>query len=118
MAAAPPLGGGMRSRLVGRTPSILIVRMITLLVLAVAAAPAATFYVTISGLGGEPDYDQRFKMWANDVDSSLKKAGGDSNVVTMLAPTREQIRARFADLATKVKPTDALVVTLIGHGTY
>ena len=86
--------------------------------LAAIAAPAATFYVTISGLGGEPDYDQRFKMWANDIDSSLKKAGGDSNVVTMLAPTRDQIRTRFADLATKVKPTDALVVMLIGHGSY
>ena len=24
------------------------------------SAPAATFYVTISGLGGEPDYEQRF----------------------------------------------------------
>jgi hypothetical protein len=83
-----------------------------------AAAPAATFYVTISGLGGEPDYDQRFKMWANDIDSSLKKSGGDSNVVTMLAPTRDQIRARFAALVRDVKPTDTLVVTLIGHGTY
>ena len=95
-----------------------ILRLAAMALLAAIAAPAATFYVTISGLGGEPDYDQRFKMWANDIDSSLKKAGGDSNVVTMLAPTRDQIRTRFADLATKVKPTDALVVMLIGHGSY
>ena len=40
-----------------------------------AAAHATTFYVTIAGLGGEPDYEQRFKMWADDVDGSLKKAG-------------------------------------------
>ena len=39
------------------------------------AAPAATYYLTISGLGGEPDYDQRFKMWAQNIDSSMKKAG-------------------------------------------
>jgi hypothetical protein len=89
-----------------------------LFLLFVLAAPAATFYVTISGLGGEPDYDQRFKMWAEDVDGSLKKAGGDSNVVTMVAPTREQIRARFTQLAAEVKPADAFVLTLIGHGTY
>jgi len=89
-----------------------------LALLAAISAPAATYYVTISGLGGEPDYDQRFKGWANDIDSSLKKAGGDSNVVTLVAPTREQIRAKFADLAKDVKPTDALVVMLIGHGTY
>jgi hypothetical protein len=88
------------------------------LLLAALSAPAATFYVTISGLGGEPDYDQRFKMWAEDIDGSLKKAGGDATVVTLQAPTREQIRARFAQLAGEVKPADALVLMLIGHGTY
>ena len=88
------------------------------MLLAALSAPAATFYVTISGLGGEPDYDQRFKMWAEDIDGSLKKAGGDATVVTLQAPTREQIRARFAQLAGEVKPADALVLMLIGHGTY
>ncbi len=82
------------------------------------SAHAATFYVTISGLGGEPDYDQRFKMWAEDIDSSLKKAGGDANVITLVAPTREQIRAKMGEVARQAKPTDALVLMLIGHGTY
>src|SRR5579871_4503173 len=82
------------------------------------SAHATTFYVTISGLGGEPDYDQRFKMWAEDIDSSLKKAGGDSNIVTLTAPTREQIRSRLNDLAKQAKPNDAVVVILIGHGSY
>jgi hypothetical protein len=95
-----------------------VTRVLALSLLAALAAPAATFYVTISGLGGEPDYDQRFKMWAEDIDGSLKKAGGDSNVVTMVAPTRDQIRARFAQLAAEVKPADAIVLMLIGHGTY
>ena len=93
-------------------------RLVAFFLLAALSAPAATFYVTISGLGGEPDYDQRFKMWAEDIDGSLKKAGGDATVVTLLAPTREQIRARFAQLAGQVKPADALVLMLIGHGTY
>jgi hypothetical protein len=93
-------------------------RLLALLLVTALYAPAATFYLTISGLGGEPDYAQRFKMWAEDIDSSLKKAGGDSNVTTMVAPTREQIRARLGQLATEVKPTDAFVLMLIGHGTY
>src|ERR1035437_731857 len=80
--------------------------------------PAATFYVTIAGLGGEPDYAQRFKMWAEDIDGSLKKAGGDAAVTTMMAPKVEQIRARFAELAKQAKPADSLVVILIGHGSY
>ena len=57
-------------------------------------------------------------MLANDIDSSLKKAGGDANVVTMVAPTRDQIRARFGEVAKQAKPSDALVLMLIGHGTY
>ena len=80
------------------------------------AAPAATYYLTLSGLGGEPDYEQRFQMWAHEIDSNLKKAGG-GNVITMVGPTREQIRARFRDLAAATRPDDALVVMLIGHGS-
>ena len=91
---------------------------IGVLALAAAAAHASTFYVTLSGLGGEPDYVQRFKMWAEDIDSSLKKAGGDATVITMIAPTREQVRARFAEIDRQAKPNDALVLMLIGHGTY
>ena len=94
------------------------VRLVTLALLGVLSAPAATYYVTISGLGGEPDYDQRFKGWAMDIDASLKKAGGDSTVITMVAPTKEQIEAKFETLARDVKPSDALVATLIGFGTY
>jgi hypothetical protein len=88
------------------------------LLLCAFAVHATTFYVTISGLGGEPDYDQRFKMWAEDIDSSLKKAGGDTKVVTLEAPTRDKVRAQFAEIARDAKPADALVVMLIGHGSY
>jgi hypothetical protein len=79
---------------------------------------AATYYVTISGLGGEQDYEQRFKMWADDIDSTLKKAGGGNTVATLVNPTREQVRAKFGEIARAAKPDDALVVMLIGHGTY
>jgi hypothetical protein len=92
-------------------------RMLVGLALALSAH-ATTYYVTISGLGGEPDYEQRFKMIANDIDSSLKKAGGDANVVTMVGPTREQIRARLGEIAKQAKSSDALVLMLIGHGTF
>jgi len=91
-------------------------RLCALLLACALASPASTYFVTISGLGGEPDYDQRFKMWALDIDSSLKKAG-DGDVTTLIAPNREQIRARFQALAGTAKPDDRLVVMLIGHGT-
>ena len=88
------------------------------LLLSALSLPGATFYLTIAGLGGEPDYVQRFKMWADDIDGSLKKAGGDSSVTTLNAPHLEQIRTRFAEIARQAKPADFLVVMLIGHGTY
>ena len=93
-------------------------RPLLLLLAAALSAPAATFYVTLSGLGGEPDYVQRFKMWAEDIDSSLKRAGGEANVTTLQAPTREQIRSKLAEVAKQAKPDDALVLMLIGHGSY
>ena len=83
-----------------------------------ASAHATTFYLNFAGLGGEADYSQRFKMWAEDIDSSLKKAGGDSQVATLVSPTREQIRAKFAEVARQAKAGDSLVLILIGHGTY
>lgn len=93
-------------------------RTVALLLLAALSLPAATYYVTLAGLGGEPDYAQRFKMWAEDIDGSLKKAGGEATVTTMNVPQLEQIRARFAELAKQAKPVDSLVVILIGHGSY
>jgi len=93
-------------------------KMFALLLLSAVSAPATTFYLTISGLGGEADYTQRFKMWADDINGSLKRAGGDSNVVTLDAPTRDQIRARFAEITRQAKPADAMVLMLIGHGTW
>ena len=93
-------------------------KTVVLLLIAALAAPAATFYLTIAGLGGEPDYVQRFKMWADDIDGSLKKAGGDASVITLNAPHLEQIRERFAEFAKQAKPADAVVVILIGHGTW
>jgi hypothetical protein len=74
-------------------------------------APAATFHLTVSGLGGEADYEQRFKMWADDI-------GKATHTQAMIAPTRDALRARLAELAKQVKADDAFVLMLIGHGTF
>jgi hypothetical protein len=109
MAAAAEVGCDMRT-VVGRLAGLLAAGAL--------ACSATTFYVTISGLGGEPDYDQRFKMWAQDIDSSLKKAGGDATVVTLESPTRDKVKAALADVARQAKASDNLVLMMIGHGTY
>src|SRR6516225_12214488 len=112
MVAAAEVGGGVKRRMRHSGCGI----RVGILSLAFAfGAQATTFYVTISGLGGEPDYDQRFKMWAEDIDGSLKKAGGDTKVVTLQAPTLEKIKTEFSALSKEAKPGDALVLMLIGH---
>jgi peptidase C13-like protein len=84
-----------------------------------AALPAATYYVTIGGLGGEPEYEQRFSGWAKDIDKALKSVP-DAKVDTLYGPaaTRDAIRGVFNRIGKEAKPQDALVVMLIGHGSY
>jgi hypothetical protein len=82
-------------------------------------AAGATYYLTIAGLGGEPDYEQRFAMWAGEIEAILKSAAGDAKVETLRGPsaTRANMRAAFERIAGEAKPEDSLVVMLIGHGT-
>ena len=48
-----------------------------------ATRAAGTYYVTVAGLGGEPDYEQRFTAMAGDLDKVLKGSGSDSHVYTL-----------------------------------
>jgi hypothetical protein len=92
----------------------------TLLLLITGAARATTFYLTVAGLGGEPDYEQRFSLWATEIEAILKSAAGDSHIETLKgrAATRANVRAAFQKIADQAKPDDALVVMLIGHGSF
>lgn len=91
-----------------------------LLLGAALPALAAVHYVTVAGLGGEPDYEQRFDTLAKDVDKILKGSGGDVHVHTLVGDqaTKARIFETLAAVAQAAKPEDALVVMLIGHGTF
>jgi hypothetical protein len=39
-------------------------------------------------------------------------------VFTLNAPTKDKVKAQFAEIQRQARPEDALVVMLIGHGTY
>ena len=51
--------------------------------LAALSAHASVYYVTVAGLGGEPDYDQRFTASAMDLDKLFKDSGSNSHVYTL-----------------------------------
>jgi len=82
-------------------------------------ADATTFYVTVAGLGGEPDYEQRFASLAQEIDK-LVHSNPDAKVTTLYGPqaTKVQIQNALGQIAKDAKPADALVLMLIGHGSY
>jgi hypothetical protein len=84
-----------------------------------AQAWGATFYITVAGLGGEPDYEQRFTANAMDLDRIFKSAVG-AHVVTLTGKnaTKVKFTEALAQTARDAKPDDDLVVILIGHGSF
>jgi hypothetical protein len=89
--------------------------------LLVAALPmrASVYYVTVAGLGGEPDYEQRFTATAKDLDKVFKDSGG-AHVYTLTGnqATRARLTETMATVAREAKPEDDFVLTLIGHGSF
>jgi hypothetical protein len=90
------------------------------LLLAAFPVRAGTYYVTVAGLGGEPDYEQRFTAAATELDRILKASGGDVHVYTLTGAdaTRPRLEETLGNVARQAKPEDDFVLILIGHGTF
>ena len=113
MASAPEVGAGVR-RVWRILPALLCIFLLD------TSARAATYYITIAGLGGEKDYEQRFQGLAGDLDKLLKDSGGDLHVYTLSGKeaTRARVNETFSTVARAAKGDDDLVVILIGHGSF
>lgn len=83
-------------------------------------ARAATFYVIVAGLGGEPDYEQRFTAAANDLSRVFQAEGPSAHVVALTGAqsTAGQLKSALASVARDAKPDDDFVLILVGHGSY
>jgi Peptidase C13 family len=93
---------------------------VLLLLLAAAAMRAETFYFTVAGIGGEPEYEQRFSGWAKDLDKLLHEVEPHAKIKTLYGAeaTRANVEAYLREVAKEAKPEDSVVLMLIGHGTY
>jgi peptidase C13-like protein len=114
MAAAQEVGCHLKIRGIERIGNI------ALMALALAgAARAETFYLTIAGLGGEQEYEQRFTGWAKELEMILR---GEPNakLETLMGAqaTRANIQAKLADFAKQAKADDNVILFLIGHGGF
>jgi hypothetical protein len=116
--------GARRPREVGQLKLLRRVTVILvtagMLALATRAAPADAYFLTVAGLGGEPDYEQRFTGLAADLDRLFKGAGAAAHVFTLSGKeaTRAHLAATLQAIAAQANPEDDFVLTLIGHGTY
>jgi len=94
--------------------------LIAIAAFSVRSAQAAPYYVTVAGLGGEPDYEQRFTALANDLDKLFKAAGSDVHVYTFSgsSATKARLTETLNQIARDAKPEDEFTLILIGHGSY
>lgn len=83
-------------------------------------ARADTYYVTVAGLGGEPDYEQRFTELAKDLDTLFKASGASAHVYTLSGAdsTRAHLTDTMGQVGHSAKPDDDFVLVLIGHGSF
>lgn len=126
------MGGGVRGRRRARLLTLAqrrlpmhglalrIVLLTILLAASVTAAHADSYYLTVAGLGGEPDYEQRFTQQATDLDRVFKAVGAAAHVVTLSGKeaTRAHLTTALQTIAGQAKPDDDFVLILIGHGTF
>jgi len=103
-----------------RTAALLAAIYAACLGLGARSAQAAPYYVTVAGLGGEPDYEQRFTALAKDLDKLFKAAASDAHVYTFTGSdaTKTRLTDTLGQIAREAKPEDEFTLILIGHGSY
>ena len=121
MAFAAEVGSGVNAReTITRRVAATAAILLACAVLSVRSAQAAPFYVTVAGLGGEPDYEQRFTALANDLDKLFKAASNDAHVYTFSgsSATKARLIETLNQISRDAKPEDEFTLILIGHGSY
>ncbi len=88
-------------------------RVCLLLLWLACGAAAAERALFVAGLGGEPDYEQRFQSLARE---GAGLAGGEA----LAGPqaSKQALRDAIARAASGLGEADTLLLVLIGHGTY
>jgi hypothetical protein len=82
-------------------------------------ASATSFYLTVAGLGGEPEYEQRFTGWASDLNKALAgEAGAKVETLSGKDATKANIQAKLSAIAAQAKADDTFMLVLIGHGSF
>jgi len=83
-------------------------------------ACADDYFLTVAGLGGEPDYEQRFSGLAADLDRVLRASGAAEHVFTLSGKDagRSHVIDTLHVIAERARPEDQFTLVLIGHGSF
>ena len=92
-------------------------------VLSLAAWPAqsAVRVLIVSGLGGEPDYEQKFENQAKGAAAAAAHTGAAQKDIVVLSgeqARRAHLDGELKKFASSVRSDDQVVVELIGHGSF
>jgi len=94
-----------------------------------AAASQATHVLVVSGLGGGPEYGDRFRDWSLELVRAAQQAGVDDANIAWLAERedvhaavdgvsrKERLAAELAALAGRSRPDDVVLIVFFGHGS-
>ena len=89
--------------------------------LGAASAHAATQVLVVAGIGGEPQYEERFTQWSQTMAGAAVTATGDKDSVVRLAgegATRDAITRELARVARSLAAGDQFMLLLVGHGSF
>jgi len=95
--------------------------LLVLLICATALpAQAATYYVVVAGIGGEPDYEQRFTAAAKDLQRIFTAARPAPHVYMLTGEqaTRAHLGEMIGEVAGSATADDDFALILIGHGSF
>jgi len=120
-----PTGGPKR-------PAPHVLAWLLLLLFAAPALAQDTHLLVVTGVGGDDEHAQNFHKWATAIVDAAKERGGLTDAtITYLGDkpeldaahitarsTRANVEKALTDLAGKAQPADAVVVVLIGHGSF
>ena len=99
-----------------------VIAFLACVLCATSASAQQTHLLVVTGVPGDEEHAKQFEKWATTfVDTARKKDAVPEANITVLADraaTKEGVEAAFAKLGSRVKPTDAVVVLLIGHGSF
>ena len=120
----------MKAGSIGRIGSVGSIGLALQLFCSAAASGQQSHLLVITGAAGEPKYAQQFHEWATKLMAAgLAKHGvlaanivylsGNPELGGMNAgrSTREAVQKAFADLDTRSRPGDNILIVLIGHGS-